>query len=230
MMNRWFTGLWKTIPEGWRRRFPALFLILAALIVYAAFGTGSSSGDEVCFEAKNAELHQEEIEDEVKAISAVKEPEGETKTVQQIYVDVSGKVRAPAVITLDEGSRVYQAIDAAGGITEDAAVEYLNLAEVIYDGQKIYVPGKTEMTQDPGAAFSTPQSGAAESSASQAKVNINTAGSEQLQQLKGVGPATARRIIEYRNENGRFSQVEDLSKVKGIGTKTLEKLKNSICV
>jgi competence protein ComEA len=155
----------------------------------------------------------------------------------KIYVDVAGAVKNPGVVMIDVGSRVFQAIDAAGGGLKGADTRGLNLAAVINDGEHIYVP-----TEDEIASGNVPQNaangsvsggavaGSASSGSENGKININTADSTALQQLNGVGPATAQKIIDYRNANGKFKATEELKNVSGIGDKTFEKMKDYICV
>lgn len=144
-------------------------------------------------------------------------------TQTPIVVDVSGAVASPAVVELDEGARVQDAIEAAGGLTADADISALNRAAACTDGQKIYVPrqGETAPTSDAGAAALT---------AAPSLVNINTADEATLDSLPGVGPSTAQAIIEDREANGAFASIDDLMRVSGIGEKKFEKLKSAICV
>ena len=147
-------------------------------------------------------------------------------TQTPIVVDVSGAVASPAVVELDEGARVQDAIEAAGGLTADADISALNRAAACTDGQKIYVPrqGETAPSLDAGA-------GAAPApTAAPSLVNINTADEATLDSLPGVGPSTAQAIIEDREANGAFASIDDLMRVSGIGEKKFEKLKSAICV
>jgi competence protein ComEA len=167
--------------------------------------------------------------------ASANEAEGEEAAAPadaQIYVDVAGAVKKPGVVSMDAGSRVFQAIAEAGGETKDADTRAINLAAALNDGEHIYVPTKEE-----AAAGNYPQGSAANSAGDSAaaspangKININTADSAALQQLNGVGPVTARKIIDYRNSNGKFKTIEDLKNVSGIGDKTFAKLKDYICV
>lgn len=143
---------------------------------------------------------------------------------QKIVVDIAGEVNNPSVYILPQGSRVYEGIEAAGGLTKDADTRNTNLAALLTDGIKLYIPNQKEaeaMEQSKGSSSGTKKPNV---------VNINTAGSEELQQLPGVGPATAEKILNYRNEYGRFNQKEELKNVSGIGEKTFEKIKNRITV
>lgn len=162
-----------------------------------------------------------------------------------LYVDIGGAVKTPKLAMLPAGSRVEDAITEAGGLTSDADMSTINRAEVLVDGQKIYIPKKGEAGYVPGGvgtggaadgtggaiagaggAVGTGGQGAAASG----KVNINTADITQLQTLTGVGPVTAQKILDYRNQKGRFSTIEDLKNVSGIGDKTFEKMKDQVTV
>ena len=143
----------------------------------------------------------------------------------ELYVDIGGEVQNPAVVKLQEGSRVEDAIEAAGGLTEDADLTSINRAAFLQDGEKIYIPPIAE-----GSDFTPNDTTASQGYDFDGKININTADAQQLQELTGVGPATAEKIIQYREQNGRFLSVEDIKNVSGIGDKTYEKLKDQIKV
>ena len=142
-----------------------------------------------------------------------------------IAVHVSGAVAAPGVYELEEGARVADAVEHAGGFLEGAAENALNLARVLNDGEQVVVP-----TAEEHAA----QQSAAEASGGAAgvggKVNINTASAEQLDTLPGVGESTAQKIIADREANGPFSSPEDLKRVSGIGDKKYAELADLITV
>jgi comEA protein len=141
-----------------------------------------------------------------------------------LVVHIVGAVATPGVYKLPPRTRVYEAINAAGGAKPDATLEALNLAEMIQDGQQIFVPSKTPAPQ--GATLPALQFGQASSaSAPGQKVNINTAGVEELDALPGVGPATAQKIIATRRQLGRFTSIEQLKEVPGIGDKKLENMR-----
>ncbi|MCQ2544802.1 MAG: helix-hairpin-helix domain-containing protein [Clostridia bacterium] len=140
----------------------------------------------------------------------------------KIYVDIGGEVVNPMLAELSEGSRVEDAIQAAGGLTEDADLTSINRAEFLEDGEKIFIPARIEGDSVVDVAGTTTLVGG--------KVNINTADSTALQTLNGVGPATAQKIIDYRTSSGRFKTIDDLKNVSGIGDKTFEKLKDYITV
>lgn len=140
-----------------------------------------------------------------------------------IVVDVDGAVARPGVVELPEGSRVADAVDAAGGLAADADTQALNQAALLSDGEKVYVPRVGD------AAPAASSGGGAGAAGGTAVVNINTATLDELDELPGVGPATAQAIIDEREENGPFTAPEDLMRVSGIGEKKFEKLADLIC-
>lgn len=152
----------------------------------------------------------------------------------KIYVDISGAVKQPGVYQLPEGSRLFDLLKQAGGLTEDAAIQTVNQAMIIQDQQKIII-----LTQDQAQSLDTEninnnghleEKSDEKSSKEAGKININQADLTQLQQLSGIGEKKAQAIIDYRNENGSFKTIEDLAKVTGIGEKTVEKLRDSITI
>lgn len=151
------------------------------------------------------------------------------ETAAMIYVDVGGEVKDPSVVELPDGSRVTDAITAAGGLTEQADLTDINRAAFVSDGEKIYIPSQVSKLEDDGLSVGEGGGGGTAKS-SDGRININTADSTQLQELTGVGPATAEKIIDYRKQNGRFQSIEDIKNVSGIGDKTYEKLKDHIKV
>ena len=151
------------------------------------------------------------------------------ETAAMIYVDVGGEVKNPSVVELPDGSRVTDAITAAGGLTEQSDLTDINRAAFVSDGEKIYIPSQVSELEDDGLSVGEGGGGGTAKS-SDGRININTADSTQLQELTGVGPATAEKIIDYRKQNGRFQSIEDIKNVSGIGDKTYEKLKDHIKV
>jgi len=143
----------------------------------------------------------------------------------------------PGVVTLGEGSRVNDAIGAAGGVSPDADTQQLNLARVLTDGEQIRVPRIGEVLPDPapqpGAAVN-PGTGTAPgkpaAGSASGMVNINTASASDLEKLPGIGPALAQRIVEYRDSHGPFASVDALTDVPGIGKAKLEALREQATV
>lgn len=154
-------------------------------------------------------------------------------TAPGVVVHVAGAVFEPGLVTLPAGARVADAVRAAGGLREDAAADTLNLARVAEDGEQILVPSINDAPREaaPGAPGSpgatAPPAGPP---AGSGKVNLNAADATALQELPGVGPATAEKIIAYRDENGPFRSVDELDDVSGIGPKTMERLRELVTV
>ncbi len=155
----------------------------------------------------------------------------QTETSQpkkEVVVHVTGTVQKPDVYKLEIGARVMDAIQAAGGATEQADLQQLNLAKKVVDGEQIYVPDKSAMP--PPFATTTPTSAAASRLHSSAKINLNIATAKELEELPGIGPVMAQRIIEYRTTHGPFYSISEIQEIKGIGVKTFEKIKGQIVV
>lgn len=159
-------------------------------------------------------------------------PENVEVAKNEIAVYVSGQVKTPAVITLeDSGSlRLIDAVNAAGGMTELADTEAINLADPLSDGQHIHVPTKEIFFRDISAQSAGTNSNSNSNSNSSGLININTADAKELEKLTGIGPVLADRIIEYRESNGAFKSIEEIKKVRGIGEKTFEKMREGITV
>ena len=204
-------------------------IAMASGLAMASFG-GESGG--VSFELDDGSGSL--VEPESGDASSDKAPEGsppKDSAVTEVYVDVDGAVASPGVYRLNDGARVAQAIDAAGGLTPEADVTGLNRASKVADGQKIYVPKFGEQ-QTIAAGDGTDGGAVAASGAKDAAglVNINTASAAELQTLSGIGPSMAQSIIDERTKNGPFTSVDDLMRVSGIGEKKLAKIKDGVCV
>lgn len=145
----------------------------------------------------------------------------------EIFVDIDGAVNKPGVYKVSEGTRLFQVIELAGGLTDGASTQSLNRAEAVYDGQKITVySSDTEGYSQDDTDGGVP----AEKGITGGKVNINTADSVTLQTIPGIGPSKAARIIEYRESQGRFKKIDDIKNVTGIGDMTFENIKGYITV
>lgn len=148
--------------------------------------------------------------------------DGESHKTETLFVHVSGCVAKPGLYELEEGSRLASAIEAAGGFTEDAACDSVNLARRLEDGEMVVV---LPMSAGSGANEEIPEAKTASS-----LININTATAEELEQLPGIGPSTAQKIVSDRMANGSFKSPDDLKRVTGIGDKKFETISALICV
>lgn len=180
--------------------------------------------------APQTPVKETNLQAEVAAVSKDSVSEKEVKKeepVEQdlITVDVKGAVKAPGIYDLPVGSRVNDAVQKAGGLTEQADSKSLNLAQKVNDEALVYVPTKGEEVASQQAG-----SGAASSTSKEKKVNLNKASLEELKQVKGMGGKRAQDIIDHREANGKFKSVDELKKVSGIGAKTIEKLKDYVTV
>ena len=154
-----------------------------------------------------------------------KEEKEESPEQDLITVDVKGAVKSPGIYDLPVGSRVHDAVQKAGGLTEEADSKSLNLAQKVSDEALVYVPTKGEEAASQQAA-----SGTTPSTSKEKKINLNKASLEELKQVKGLGGKRAQDIIDHREANGKFKSVDELKKVSGIGAKTIEKLKDYVTV
>lgn len=207
------------------RRAAAAALVLALLVagVAAAAGMAATGGVEVVREEGTAApASGGSAEPGVEGVARGDEAAGEGEGVVVVHVD--GAVGAPGVYALGGEPRVNDAIVAAGGLAEGANTSGINLAARLSDGEKVHVPLVGEVPQ----AGAEPASG--EPGGSDGPVNLNTATVEELDELPGVGEATALAIVEDRERNGPFSSPEDLMRVSGIGEKKFEKLEGLVCV
>lgn len=137
--------------------------------------------------------------------------------VKTLFVHVSGAVARPGLYELKSGLRAADAVAAAGGATGEGDIDALNLASLITDGQKIYVPRLGETAVPPGAT-----------DGADPRVNLNTASAEELDGLDGIGPVLAKRIIDWRQRKGRFTSIAQLDEINGIGPKKLSLIKDNL--
>ena len=226
---------------------------VAAVSVAAAFcGCDDDSSQVIPIENVRAETLAEDSGRMVEAgteYAGQKEEEKETKTVK---VYVCGAVRSPDVYSLEENMRVVDAVDAAGGFTDDAGTDYLNLAAPVSDGEKIYIPTSVEIEEalaegeelygtivnitsnTPGIENGNNGAGTEMShestNSAEGMVDINTADKSTLMTLPGIGESKADKIIAYREQNGGFASIEDIMLVGGIKEGLFNKVKDKICV
>lgn len=170
-------------------------------------------------------LEDDEFEEEIIENEIVKEE------VEKIVVHIAGAVRKEGIVELNDGARIVDAINKAGGLNENADLSKVNLAFIISDGQKIYIPfigEEAEISTESGE--NVIQGNNNDGGSNNSLVNINTANLSQLIELPGIGNSTAQKILDYRNENGKFKSIEDIKNVSGIGDSKFNNIKNFITV
>lgn len=204
-----------------RRKLYGMALVLLLAALSGCSGTEKESDETVV-------LQEETNETEVKQDAAEKEEDRRDDGKEMIVVYVCGQVYKEGVVTLPAGSRIYQAIEMAGGVTEEAQASWLNLAEVLTDGARIYVPGKDEVSQE-GTEWME-GSGSAAQGAADGRVNLNRASKEELMTLPGIGEAKAEAILQYRTEHGGFGSIDEIKQISGIKDGVFEKIKDKITV
>ena len=191
------------------------FSALAAALVAA----GCAGKDEESLEELSVSAESETEEE-----GAV--PQEEQEPAETVYVYVCGAVNAPGVYELKKDARVFEAITLAGGMTAEAAPEAVSQARTVADGEQIYVPTVRE-AQMQGAGVEDIVTGNADVSG---KININTAGKDELMTLTGIGEAKAQSILDYREEHGQFGSIEDLMLIEGIKEGVFNKIKEDITI
>ena len=206
----------------YKRQIIPLAAVLLVIGAYYAFVMRAPSADtndwQVFADGQNSQ--------------AAAEQEQQPQQPQTIMFYITGEVNNPAVYELPHDSRVIDAIDAAGGATEYAAIDTINLSLRISDEDHIIIPkigDETSMVSNFIISGSR-SSETGSSGTAPGLININTATSAELQTLSGVGPVTAQRLIDFREANGRFNAITDIMKVSGIGERTFESLKPHITV
>lgn len=206
--------------------------------------------EEENFEEKN--ILKDEVVDDIEekieeGTENVEDFENEViKDNEKIYVYITGEVNNPGIVVLPIGSRIVDAIDCAGGITQKADIMKVNLVYMLQDGMKVNIPSSIELKNNPNFEYITMSSGdekndsniknattvdtKSESAFKVSNVNINTATQTELETLPGIGPSLALKIINYRKENGKFKSIEELKSVNGIGENKYEEIKKYIYV
>lgn len=213
------------------RRKPGMVLIILTMMTFVLSGCQSDEitgeevtlGEEALQEEKGSGEEQADGESQEQREGTGKEQTGRTDE-GKIWVYVCGQVASPGVYELPEESRIYEAVESAGGILEQGAAESVNLAEKASDGQRIYIPSKEEAAAMPAE---TPDEGSS-GGMNDERVNLNTADKEELMTLTGIGETRAEAILTYREENGSFHSPEDIMNVQGIKEGIYEKIKEQI--
>lgn len=209
--------------------FGIIIIFMVAIIIYYIYSTLNNTEYDTEDISTNSSLDVNNTE--IQNISI----EENVTEAEEILVHVSGCVKEEKIVSLPDGSRVNDAIEAAGGLTKEADLSNINLAYILEDGEKIYIPKKgEEIPENNSSSMLSPSTSVTSSSSSStkntSKVNINKATEAELETIPGIGPSTALKIINYRNENGKFKSIEDVKKISGIGDAKYEKMKNYITI
>lgn len=219
-----------------------IILILIITLLIVGYYIYSKNNNYKEFE-KNSDLEENNTYEENQITYSQKEngvqTEEENKDSELIIVHITGEVKNWGVIELEKGSRIIDAVNKAGGFTDNADTQKVNLAYELEDGVKVYIPSKNEeienvtttqkyVSTDSGDDVVIEENSMIKSN--DVMVNINQATQTELETLPGIGPSTALKIISYREENGKFLNIEDIKNVSGIGESKFENIKNLICV
>lgn len=221
---------------------PWVMFLCTAILAIGITGCEKDVRDETEFaelkeaasEASEAEKAEDAEEPQTEKTEGTEEPETGTQADTDsdvIYVDVCGQVKAPGVYVLPKTGRVFEAVEKAGGMTEKAAVSYVNQAQKLTDGEQIYIPSKEEVQKGEisrTGVQSGQQSNGKGGVQGEGKVNLNTATKEELMTLSGIGEVKADAIIRYREEHGGFQSIEDIKKIEGIKDGVFNKVKDQI--
>jgi competence protein ComEA len=216
-----------------RRHLIAYLAAAAVLVVIAARFIGRDNG--------SAPVPQISMAAPASANPEGARPREPAPAKQVIWVDVAGAVARPGLYSLPDGARVAAALEKAGGVRAKADRAAVNLAAKLTDGQQVFVPSRGSVAVGAGASgvagagaagsaggASGGTAGASAAGGSGARISLSSATQAQLEQLDGIGPALAQRIIEYREQHGGFKSVDQLQEVSGIGEKRFQALKDSI--
>ncbi len=231
--NRSLEDYGKSISKALEKYEKPIKLAVTVIAIVAALVFFGEKGEkDLVYEVSNSTVAESTKEEDTildttssKDISSSKEPE---HILEQRYitVDISGEVINPGVYTLEEGSRLFDLIAMAGGLSEKGDIDAINRASTISDGMKIYIPSIEDdwpVHEGSGSSFNN-------NTSSKKVISINNGSMEDLQSIPGIGPVTAERIIKYREIKGNFNSIEEIKNVSGIGDKTFEQIKDYISI
>lgn len=211
-----------------------VLILLVLLIFGVTYGCGRLEGIDDSDNAESAET-ADDLSDQIDESTTVGFIQNSSTEKALFFVHVCGCVVNPDVYACEPGSRITDAVKLAGGFLDDAESDYLNLAEPVTDGMKIYVPSAEEIQNATGGSGSvffggTFSENTVSGSSENGKININTASREELMTLSGVGEIRAQSIIDYRTTNGSFQRIEDIMNVSGIKEAFFQKIRDHISV
>lgn len=236
----------RDIPQKKLKGAVSLIIILIALLFFGEYGESKGKIQTDITPVRIGPNGIEYIDVDGESTSDQNQVKGNTEETK-IVCDISGAVKTPGVYELQEGARLNDLIELAGGLSDEADIDRINRARNVFDGEKIYIPkigediqGITGSESMDAGSKSTESGSASNKSAAKSngfgdtaangKVNINLATSEELQTITGVGPSTAEKIIAYREEYGGFDRIEELMDISGIGEKTFKKMEDQVTV
>ena len=191
-----------------RKEIITVFICISAFISFSLF---SSKSDVITM---NTNLEKEKVIEEIKE--------------ETIMVDIKGEIQNPGTYELEMGNRIIDVINKSGGLTDDADVRSINLSEKLEDEMLIVIPSKEESVNNQPVINSKNNTNV--NQAQDSKISINTANVSTLMTLKGIGQKKAESIVEYREKNGLFKKIEDITNVSGIGNSIFDKIKDYIKV
>ncbi|SHE73448.1 competence protein ComEA [Atopostipes suicloacalis DSM 15692] len=220
----------RKIEKHWQALIILLISLILGLIISLFFlapsfrGKEINQGTDLIEELMNED--EEDILSEESEASTDKE-EQIAESLKEIIVDIKGQVKVPGVYHMEEGSRIIDVIEKAGGLLDESETTAVNFAQLLSDQMVIYVP---KIGEDIPVESTISQEIAEGGEQEQSKININEADKEALMTLNGIGDSKAENILAYREENGLFKSIEDIKNVSGIGEATFNNLKDSIVV
>ncbi len=206
-----------------QKKITLVILLIIALITYYYLYTKNNTEE---INNENLEITNNETQEE-------------SKEEEKIVVHITGAVNKEGIVELQEGARIADAIEKAGGTKENADIKNINLATILEDGVKVHIPTVEEtqanneninVEDNASSQINTGTKEFTSNTKTQGKININTATEEELDTLPGIGPSTAAKIIDYRKENGKFKNIEEIKEVSGIGDAKYEKIKELIII
>ena len=206
-----------------QKKIILIILLAIALFIYYYFYTKNNT---------------EEINNENLEITNTEKIDEEEKEEEKIIIHITGAVNKEGIVELETNSRIADAIEKAGGVKENADLKNINLATILEDGMKIHIPTieeteankNTEIENNNFQAITETTDNLLNTEKTKEKININTSNKEDLYTLPGIGPSIASKIINYRQENGKFKNIEELKEVSGIGEAKYEKIKDLITI
>lgn len=223
-----------------KRLIKTATIVIIAIVAVAVFGHyGENDETQILLTEENQGFAQS-FDEGKNGDKSAENPGAEEHADIEIYVDIGGMVKKPGVYKVNEGTRLFEVIEQAGGLSQGASLANINQAKVVIDGEKIVIPSEEEVKAGAVSGFGdisgfgkgegtgAPSGQQGQTFTFDGRVNINTADRQGLQEIPGVGPVTADKIIAYRSSNGPFKSTEELKNVSGIGEKTFQKIKDMV--